>query len=757
MRITRSNHKGFCVKILTRAVILFFLCIPFMSSPGNGQVSDNVTFKIIPELSYYTVEKNVRIKCSGFSPATGMSLKIYGSDDRIIAVNDGKTDVTIFSAKKLSEGRNPLRAELCGSDGNLIYSTIFHITKLPPLKTGIETKVDHFRRIVLRDGKPFFPFGVYNHSTSRKASYTDSAQPSIKDRMYRRITGAHMNTVVLTVDTSNEKTDWKEAELYVQDAQKYGLMFGHWDILRSLLYMGRFSKTLDDPEGLEKEKAEAKNIFTKKMLPSIEKIAGSLKNYPNFIFYYGADECNYGNYKLNVYVQKLYHDVLKRLDPYHVVLGIYARVIPPIPDAIDYFDVLGYDLYTYPNWERNTSLVCDAMAVGVAELDRRCAEKDMPVWMAPLGGAIDCNRTPRFLTDSEQVCQTYTAIIYGAKGLIYFNNDLILGSSMWNTFKTLGEQVKAMEPALLNHPVKQDITYNPGVFIPAEWKCPDVHARLFRFPDGDYFLLAVNGRDYPVDAFFHIPGLKSARRMFTRPGTVKIKSAIFHEGFDNYGVAAYRLKIKPPSDGGEIKVSVDIKAQPELEKKIPHNMQLIREATNRKNHVLNPSFEMERKVDFMPDFYFPYNVLEIDEIGEKASRWFLDTENPMFGKYSLRMQRYPLTEALKRMNVGVYARYGINSREKGIHTFSLYARSAKSGDRLSVRIAEKEGVWKSKTFNLTENWERYNFNFEITGGGTKTTHKLIHIQLLSGDSIVWIDGLQFEKGEEATEFSENLN
>ncbi|HNS31981.1 MAG TPA: hypothetical protein PKN36_03290 [bacterium] len=743
------------MKNLTRAVMLSFLFIPFLSSLSNGQVSENVTFKVIPELSYYTVEKNVRVKYSGPSPATGMILKIFDSEGRIIAVNDGKRNEAVFPAEKLAEGKNVLRAELIGSDGNFIYSTIFQVTKLPPLVNGIETKVDHFRRIVLRGGKPFFPFGVYNHSTSRRAAYADTSDTAIKDRMYRRITNAGMNTVVLTVDTSNEKTDWKEAELYVQDAQKYGLLFGHWDVLRSLIYMGRFSKTLDDPEGLGKEKNEAKEIFTNKMLPSIEKIVSSLRNYPNFLFYYGADECNYGNYKLNVYVQKLYYDVIKKLDPYHVVFGVYARVIPPIDDTLDYFDVLGYDVYTYPNWGRNTSLICDSMAVHVSQLDRRCAEKDMPVWMVPLGNSIDCNRTPRFLTDREQVCQTYTAMIYGAKGLIYFNNDLILGRSMWNTFKTLREQVKAMEPALLNYPVKQDITYDPGVFIPDEWKCPDVHAKLFKFPDGDYLLLTVNGRDYPVLAYFLIPGLTSARRIFIRPGAVKITGAVFQETFDNYGVAAYRLKIKPPSDGSEIKITVDIKSQPELENKIPINGKLIKEAANRKNHVLNPSFEMERKIEWMPDFYFPHNVLEIDEIGEKASRWFLDTKNPMFGKYSLRMQMYPLTEALKRMKVGVYARYGINSREKGIHTFSLYARSAKSGDRLSVRITEKEGAWKSKTFNLTENWERYSFNFEITGEGTKTTNKLILIQLQSGDSTVWIDGLQFEKGEEATEFSEN--
>lgn len=620
------------------------------------QKSGAAIFKVIPEFSFYTVEKNVKVRYSNFVGGKGILFQIYGSDNKLISRS--RKNEAVFPVSRLKMGENQLTGKVYSSDGKILQSTTFTVIKLPPLTQGVETKVDYFRRIVLRDGKPFFPFGVYHHSNIRNAAYADRNDTTIKDASYKRIVNAQMNTVVLTIDTSNEKTDWKDVELYVQDAQKYGLMFGHWDIMRTLLQMGRNSKTLDDPEGLEKEKTESQNIFVTSIFPDVEKITACLKNYPNFLFYYGADECNYGNYKLNIYVQKLYYEALKNLDPYHIVFGVYARIIPPVTDALDYFDVLGYDIYTYPDWNTRTSLVCDAMAVEVAKLDARCAEKNKPVWIVPLGNSIDCNRTPRFLTNQQQVCQTYTALIYGAKGLIYFNNDLILSRQTWDTFRNLAKQVKVMESALLNYPVKQDVIYNPGQFIPDKWICPDVHARLFRFPNGDYLLLAVNGRNYPISVCFDIQGLKKAERMFEFSSTVQTKGTAFFEDFDNYGVRAYRLKLSK-ADTENMRLTVNIKSYPELEKKIPYNETLIKEAANRNNHILNPSFEMERKVDFMPDFYYPYRVVDIDAIGEKGFSWFLDTDNPMFGKYCLCMHRYPLTGGYKNMPAGVYARYAL--------------------------------------------------------------------------------------------------
>ena len=198
---------------------------------------------------------------------------------------------------------------------------------------------------------------------------------------------------------------------------------------------------------------------------------------------------------------------------------------------------------------------------------------------------------------------------------------------------------------------------------------------------------------------------------------------------------------------------MNIKTYPERERKIPSNEQLLEQAAQRKNHILNPSFEMPMKVLGLPDFYYPYRVLEVDQFGEKGSHWFLDTENPKFGQYALRMHRYPFTETLKGMRAGVYARYSMPSTTNAaVYTFSFYARAAEDGSGVWVGIGQK-GDQIVKELNLTKNWERYCITNAIVP--PDRDRRTILIQGKSGNEIIWIDGLQLEKGNKATEFSEN--
>ena len=108
------------------------------------------------------------------------------------------------------------------------------------------------------------------------------------------------------------------------------------------------------------------------------------------------------------------------------------------------------------------------------------------------------------------------------------------------------------------------------------------------------------------------------------------------------------------------------------------------------------------------------------------------------------------------MPAGVYARYALPNIAEDIYTFSIYAKAMRQGDRLFVGVSEAEkSPWKNKIFNLTTEWQRYNFTFRLSGKGTNTRNRWVLIHGLTGDSIIWIDGLQLEKGEQSTEFSEN--
>ncbi len=701
--------------------------------------------KAIPEFSFYTTEKNVRIKAVSSLSSGALKNISYrlldGSGKSVTAPVQAQMETILtFPANRLKLGKNNFKLQLQRKDGKVLGAKDVSVNRLPVKKTGSETKVDHFRRVVVKDGKPFFPFGMYLGG----AKYYMPVK-EFREYVFKMIAKSGMNTVIGGL-TAYEG-DIKLAELLAEYSKRYNLQLGFWGKLLQTKGIGKKFKDLED------QKAYAKKVYYQQLLPHIKTCTRLMENLPNLLFYYSLDEPNLRNWRVNMTVLKFYHDTMRELDPYHVLFGLYARSIPPVPAAIDYVDVLGYDIYTYSDWEGSFARICDNMAVQIAQLDKICAKKDMPTWAVPMTNSLDPFRAPRFLTYQEQMCQSYTAMIYGAKGLLYFSQVVANGRQIWNAFEDLSRHLKVIQPALLNYPVKQEIIYKPGVFNAEKWKCPDAHAGIFKFPEGGYLMLAVNGKNYPVDVTYKIGGLKAAERLFAKAGNVKLKDNAFSEKLEPYAVRAYRIELGKVSKK-TVKVNVAMKAYPGLEKKIPSNEQRRKQAASRKNHVINPSMEILSKGYNVPEFYTPFRLIEIDTAGEKDSRWRLDDNNPRFGKYSLRMHRYPGDGRKKSWRAGTFGTFSLpSSIKKKDYTFSFYAKSGKDGDELWVGVdTTLPSHWDCKTFKLTKNWKRYGYNLKI--GGPNFHGGKFLIQPNTPGATVWIDGIQLESGNEATKFSE---
>ncbi len=694
------------------------------------------------ELNYYTKEKIVRIKCIcslDSNSLKNMTLRIVDTGGKVLADSNNISPDTIlsFSLNKLNIGKHTLKTELRRKDGKVIGKKTLFITKRPPSK-GSETKVDHFRRIVLYNGKPYFPYGIYTSSSSSRCICSD---PELKSGFYKRIVNANMNTIILSRGAFNGTVDAKSYEQFMIDTRKYNLKCGLWGGLLEARGCEKHFKSN------EENKVYTKNYYNKNYLHNITRVINKIKNYPNLVFYYGLDEPNLHNWEVNLYVQELFYRTQQKLDPYHVMFGLFARSIPPVPYALDCMNVVGYDIYTYPNWERSSSKICDNMAALTIQLDARAAKHNMPVWVVPMAKALDPYRSPRVLTSREQICQSYTAIIYGAKGLLYFCSIVAPGKDTWETFKKMGRQIKQIEPAIMNYPVFQKISYSPGSYSPERWNCPDVNVKLFKFPDGCYLFLAVNGRNYPVDVKFNISGLISGTEMFTNNSVMKITKSSFNDKFSPYKVKVYKIMLKNPKADKPVNIKVRMKTYPKKEMKLISNEKLRKAATMRKNHILNPSFEMPPKVPGFPDFYYPYRILELEQAGQPGSRWHLDKNNPKFGNYSLRMHRYPFTDTLKGMRAGVFGTYSLPSVEKVDYTFSIYARGARKNAGLWCGIITNKG-YVFREFKLDTKWKRYSFTLKL-GNNTKDAF----LVQPSAESVVWIDGLQLEKGKKPTAFS----
>ncbi len=689
--------------------------------------------ELYPEFSYYSGEKTLRVKALLDMSAKAlqpMTLTMTDKSGKTVAECKSPSREVVLSADAavLKDGSNIFTVKLVRNDGKIFGEKQLEITRLR--KKANESKIDHFKRIVLFKGKPYFPFGMYSGGGF-------SGKPVVKNAYIKNLKSAKMNTLIMSIRFYK---DFDEAALKekLNAMAETGINIIIWGGLQHIQYGMSKIKSMEEKKKLIRKKYE--KVLKTNIIPSIEII----KNRPNMLAWYGVDEPNLCDWKAKIFVEKLFWKTIKKLDPYHVVLGLYARSIPRVPEATECFDLLGYDIYTYPDWKHQHSKICDPMAAQTAQLDKRAAENRQPIWIIPQPANFNPARCPRPLSGQEQLCQSYTAMIYGAKGLIYFNFMLACNEESWKALRMLGEQVAVISPALLNFPVKQSIKYASASYDVARWQIPPVPFKLFRFPDGKLIALAVNSKNYPVDLSVKIKNLAGVKRMFSDKSEVYVRSSRFRDKLEPYGVRAYGFKLANDS-AKEINVSIATTLHPKEAKSITCNEALMTAARSKKNLVLNPSFEMG-KVPGIPDFYMPWKIVRVTKINGEGPDYVLDSVNPKFGKVSLR-----LTRPAGYNWAGVFGITAIPKDSSKDYTFSFYTRASQENSRLWVGFLKK-GKWKSQSFNISTEWKRY--SMKCDSPGEEFFIQIIERKDLSKACTIWLDGLQLEQGKKPTEFTE---
>ncbi len=700
----------------------------------------NTIQEAYPEFSFYSFEKELRIKAViGLSDNAmkNMSLILKNKDGKIIAKSKSLSRETILASDAgcLKIGKNVLTLSLVNRDDKIFGTKLVCVMRLEGRKN--ESKTDYFRRIAIFKGRPYFPYGVY-----------DGAPPDFSsvyaDALIKSMSGAKMNTLIsIRLCNHRRKASDENVKTRLAELAKANINYIQWGWIRSVVPSSKSFRSLKSRE--EKERI-LRGIYEKKFLGFIKHALKLMKDQPNFLAWYGLDEPNLGHdWEANLYVQKLFHETIKKHDPYHVMFGLYARRIPRVPEATGLFDILGYDIYTYPNWKgRDYSKICHPVASQVTQLNQRAAETQKPIWCVLQPGILCQNRCPRALSGQELLCQGYSAVIYGAKGIIYFNYFCAAGDESWKALKVLGKHISVLSPAILNYPVKQSIKYASGSYDAASWKVSPAPVRLFRFPDGGLVAVAVNSRNCPVDLSLKIKGLASVSRMFDKKTKFSVRKSAFKDKLEPYGIRAYSLAVSGNTE--TLEVSVSTKPYPQLAlPAIRSNQELLKEAQNRKNKVLNPSFELQ-KIKGIPDFYKPYRIAYLQSMEDQPNGYVLDTENPKFGKVSLR-----ITQPVNYTSQGVFGVYSAGGSENKSWVFSFYAKAL--SDNATLRVYMKldgQKRWRIEKFKLSRKWKRYSVKWPAL----HKKGKRFMFRLDSGKQTVWLDGLQLEEGNEPTEFSE---
>ncbi|MBI3948349.1 MAG: hypothetical protein HY321_20710 [Armatimonadetes bacterium] len=677
--------------------------------------------------NYYTGEARAVVLCRlGLPPSVlaGSTLSARDAAGELLSeVKDPRPETRLpIPLASLPLGEHSLTIAVRSPDGSVVASRSAALTKKRPHPQG-EVKIDQVSRVVLRDGKPFLPFGVYFACHART--------PAGLEQHLKWVAEAGFNSIGQWSDTDPEN-----AGEFMALAQKHGL-------------------AVVDSAGTYLEGGGGYKDYTGPYRPGIARIirgTEAVKDYPNLLAHYTIDEPanvarHIGSFDKVMEDCELLYKMWEERDGYHPVFMLYAPPIPPGESATRWSHILGFDRYMFAGLDYSFYGTPNYLGGYIAQLDQRAAGANRVTWAVPLAERLDPRRTPRGIFPAEHRSQAYLALIHGAKGFFYFVYSSFSHSQSWEALSDLARQMNALAPVVLTPKVPQEITYTPGSCDAANMKFTDVQAALFQDPAGGYLLLAANSRYYPVDVTYALPGLGrkgTVKRLFSTE-TCELKGDTFSDRLEWCGVRAYHLDFERPPKL-PVAIAIRMKAHPDQALKEERaNTATLR--LGKRNAMVNPSFE-EQSLPGCPDFVSPYRLEGRPAIGEPGALLSTDTGRPFHGRYSLRV-----TRRIQGDGAVCWGFFGIAYPPKleapTPYVLSFYMRAAREGDRVWVR-ADMEP--SEQTFTLTTEWKRYSMSGLVKPDRFRDKSLLI---CPSGeDTTVWFDAFQMEPGAEPTPFTE---
>lgn len=716
-------------------------------------------FSAVLDQNYYTEEPNARAQCLIGLPAgdlKGMRLAACTVDGAVLGEKTDITPETLwgFPIDKLGVGRHTIRLKLLREDGALAADESVVLVKRAP-NPGREWKVDRINRVLLKNGQPYFPFGVvdsdgsaFHLKTIADIGFNSILQWKKSDvEAYMRMARSHHLDVILTdhvytqFDNQTRLRDPKgvlspdNLDLLNKRLRQYG---GNFIRMKGILLNPVFAKL---PIA---SKTELFMEFYRNNIPLITNYVNRGLPFENLMGWFIMDE---PVLRTGVApVGRAFYRLLYDLDGYHPVFLNYSSYIPNTPDAVNWSDALGTDPYWVPGFggEGTGRNSVNFVAGVVAATKKRADEAHSITYTIPmLEYWSGC--TKRILTGSEQKVQTYLALINGTKGLFYFRYPFH-SREMLETMQELADQMRELGPVCVQPHVKHEISYSPGTLEPLQGKFTDVQACLMRHPSGGYVLLAANTAYYPVDTEITIAGLSrradKVSRLFA-DNTHAVSKDKFDDTFSPMSTRAYRI---PEGISSEpMAVSIAMKAHPELAAKETAYSRKGR--VKMKNRLPNPSYE-EATIRGWPDYHKKIwgtrNSLD-SLIGGSDWNWGVSEEQPFHGDTCMLLITTNAND-----KVIAYTDLRIENDRECEFTFSVYLRADRDDVNVDLLSGAGDGRLEKKLV-VNREWQRYHIVVRLSAGGSYVPAMVI---LRNNDepTKLWVDALQFEEGGTPTEF-----
>lgn len=704
--------------------------------------------------NYYTSEPQAFAVCRiGLPPETlkGLRLEARAAGGTILGkVTTVKTNSKVaIPLKRLPLGASEVEVALCGKDGASVFKEQLQLVKRVP-KPGLEWKIDQEHRVVLNNGKPFFPFGMVMSGVKADdlAAFKKLADHDFNTFMvwskttpeglveYQKNAAAHGLFTVSAPDGCVEKIEWDAYSRYsgallekvkrvTEDQNTLGL-----------------KGVLTLPIPIFARNAIYGEFYNKNIARCLRGIEMT-KGYENVAGYFILDEPMSAQYFDEYKFGQDYYARIHRADGYHPVLVNYSSHIPEGDQYVNWCDILMTDPYWIPPAAVDTRTTPNHVSKITWMTNSRALAHRQAVWEILAGPTWSrCFKRP--LNSRETRSQTYLALIHQATGIFFFAYPNARATD-WSTFKQLGVEMKTLTPFIVGPEVEQEVTYRRAVlsqpkdkarfadnpFNPAKEQYPDVQSLVLSDPNGNLMLLACNSRHHPVACRFEIPALKKAAAYLGSPAIV-VRDGAFVETLEPYATRAWRIELKPYT--GPVALTL---LQTVLERDLPNPETTLPNAwrKDRKNVMPNPGFE-DAIAEGCPDYCRISNGATLQE------------GDALFGKRCVRLEK---TAASGYEFIHMHC--DPQDQKPQTYTLSLYLKGSRNGLNAWLRGTQmnpEKPYGECTTINLTTSWKRYS----ITGVIPARVSEAIHEIRLTQPGTMWVDGVQLERGDAATEFEE---
>ncbi len=501
--------------------------------------------------SYYSVEDTARVVCQVRAPdaeLAGWSLTVSAAGGDVLARSDqpvGGEQMLELPLADIALGEHALAVVLSDAQGREVSGRAMTLARLAP-RPG-EVKIDRVRQVALVDGEPFFPLGFMATEPRDVPDYAEAGFNMVSSFAvpYRASEGETPSTIADAALASGLKyIDYLPRYFFTPEG-------------RTLRNAGIGKSDPEFPAAIQ-------DCAERCMPPVME----ALRDHPAMLAYYGIDE-PFGDIAREGC--RILYDAAHRLDPHHPVYVLFSSWVPQEPGWEDTMDLVGIDPYMVMGHPEPTEIRHTLAYPAITqERARRFAdEMHTTLWIVPESEYYSGSVRP--LLPEEQMCQTFMALIYGGRGLLYFRNPVYHALS-WDNFHEVTRRVRTLMPALLTRQPAQTVEYLPREARRFEY--PPVHACVLVEPDGTPVILAANTEPNEAQVRFTLDGLPDAAtvsRMFADE-TAPVSAESFADSIEGYGVRAYRIEGFRLPDETRLSVTVGGEALEKLRAPTPPTM-----------------------------------------------------------------------------------------------------------------------------------------------------------------------------------------